>query len=278
LGSESSVYELSTERLAAQGCTIVTYEHAKPPNEVVARPIRMLAGPVWKVTSQRVHDRLSDAQLAEWYLRLREIGDVPESLLKTLRTAPEKMQADTPEVVRRRFMRLMQLFSSLEVMQTERQSLARKYLDTEDGKRMIEQRLAREVEQKAKDLEAEVMLSRSDLAKEKKDLAEQLDLAKSSHGKQVKVFKDELDRLEGKRQAAERAVAQLREGMEQGVEQLGTRVPPSNCRCWRRSAAAASSFRMPTVRPAMERPPRLLQRRSQSGVPSRFRNPLRSWP
>src|SRR5260370_42068258 len=155
-GSESSVYELSTERLAAQGCTIVTYEHAKPPNEVVARPIRMLAGPVWKVTSQRVHDRLSDAQLAEWDLRLREIGDVPEALLKTFRTAPEKMQTDTPEVVRRRFMRLMQLFSSLEVMQTERQALARKYLGTEDGKRMIEQRLQRDVEQKAKELEAEM--------------------------------------------------------------------------------------------------------------------------
>ena len=88
---------------------------------MVARPIRLLAGPVWKVTSTRVHDRLSDAQLAEWYLRC-EIGDVPEPLLKTLRTAPEKMQTDTPEVVRRRFMRLMQLFSSLEVMQTERQA------------------------------------------------------------------------------------------------------------------------------------------------------------
>ncbi|MFL5338533.1 MAG: hypothetical protein ACJ8F7_00050 [Gemmataceae bacterium] len=223
-GSESSVYELSAERLAAQGCKVVTYEHPKPPNEVVARPIRLLTGPVWKVTSQRVHDRLSDAQLAEWYLRLREIGDVPEPLLKTLRTAPEKMQTDTPDVVRRRFMRLMQLFSSLEVLQTERQAIARKYLDSDDGKRMIDQRLEREVEQRAKELEAEVLRLRADLATEKKELAEQIDLAKNAYGKQVKAFKEDLDRLEAKRQAAERAVEQLKASMEQGVEHLGAKV------------------------------------------------------
>src|SRR5262249_2983507 len=108
-------------------------EHPNPPNEVVARPIRLLAAPLWKVTSLRVHDRMADSQLAEWYLKLSEIADVPEHILKALRTAPERLQGDSTEVIRRRFVRLMQLFGTMEQMQNERQALARKYLDTEDG-------------------------------------------------------------------------------------------------------------------------------------------------
>jgi energy-coupling factor transporter ATP-binding protein EcfA2 len=223
-GSESGVYEFTLERLTAQGCKLLSYEHPNPPNEVVQRPIRLLAGPIWKVTSLRVHDRMSDSQLAEWYLNQQKMSDIPDHILKTLRTAPEQLKNDSPEVTRRRFVRLMQVFGALEVMQTERQMLARKYLDTDDGKRMIEQRLAREVEQKAKEIEDEVKLQRADLTREQQELAEKLESAKIQHGKQVKALKEELEQLAAKKAAQQESLALLETHLRQGVEQLGERV------------------------------------------------------
>src|SRR5262245_43153698 len=194
-----SVYEFTQERLQLAGCKLTAYQHTEAPNEVVQRPIHLLTGPVSKVTSVRVHDRLSDTQLAEWYFHLQGLADVPDHVVKTLKAAPERVQAETPEQVQRRFRRLGQIYGTPEVMQTERQALARRFLDSEEGQRLIEQRLVREVEQRATQLEAEVRKLRAELVTEQQQLAEQLELAKSSQNKEKRRLEEELSRLEKKR-------------------------------------------------------------------------------
>src|SRR5258707_12199859 len=118
----------------------------------------------------------------------------------------------------------MQLFGALEVMQTERQALARKYLDSDDGKRMIEQRLEREVEQKAQELEEVVKKMRSDLTREQQELAEMLESAKVQHGKNLKALKEELERLDAKKASQLESLALLETHLRQGVDQLGETV------------------------------------------------------
>src|SRR5262245_335726 len=82
--SGESVYEFTLERLAQAGCKLVSYQHPDAPNEVVQRPIHFLVGPVSRVSSVRVHDRISDAQLAEWYFKTQGNADVPENVLASL--------------------------------------------------------------------------------------------------------------------------------------------------------------------------------------------------
>src|SRR5204862_1294452 len=114
----------------------VSYEHPeKELNQVVEQPFTLLAGPVSKPTSMKAFDRIPDAQLAEWYLRYREMPEVSEELVRLFRTAPEYL-AETPStIIRQRCRRLAQLFGSMDVLQTERRSAARKFLETGEGKK-----------------------------------------------------------------------------------------------------------------------------------------------
>jgi energy-coupling factor transporter ATP-binding protein EcfA2 len=213
-----SVYEFTQERLNLAGCKLVSYQHPDPPNEVVQRPIHFLTGPVSRVTSVRVHDRISDSQLAEWYFKSQGIAGVPDELLKTLKAAPEKIGADTPEQVQRRFRRLGQVYSTLETMQTERQALARQFLDSDEGQKLIDQRLSREVEQRAAQLEIEVQRARGDLVIEQQRLAEQLEQAKAGQAK------EEVTRLQKKYEGQKQAVEQIEEVLRAGVDKLGQRL------------------------------------------------------
>ena len=126
--------------------------------------------------------------------------------------------------MQRRFRRLGQIYGTLEVMQTERQALARKFLDSEEGQRIIEQRLAREVEQRAAQLDAEVHKLRADLVSERQQLAEQLEMTKANQAKEKRRLEEELSRLEKKRTEQLQAIEQLKGMMHQGVDQLGARL------------------------------------------------------
>ena len=86
-GDDSSIYEFAEEDLPKYKLDKVSYRHPNPDDEPIARnPIYLLTGPVTAVRSERTHDRLSPAELAEWYLRWRGMPSVPEDLLKVFRT------------------------------------------------------------------------------------------------------------------------------------------------------------------------------------------------
>src|SRR5262249_16653935 len=180
-GKEGIVYEFSLEDLKRLGIQQLTYEHPERElNQVVEQPFTILAGPVFTATSAKAFDRIPDAQLAEWYLRWRDLPEVPEDIVRVLRTAPDHL-ADTPStIIRQRCRRLANLFSTLDVLQTERRNAARKFLETDEGKKTLEQQLALEVSRRAQSLEDEVKKRRSELAAEEKRLAGQLDEIKQT--------------------------------------------------------------------------------------------------
>jgi energy-coupling factor transporter ATP-binding protein EcfA2 len=223
-GAESTIFEFTEERLKAQGCKIVAYEHPSPPNEVVNRAFRFLAGPVLKLTSPRAHDRLPDDQLAEWYLKFRDISDISDATLKILRSAADKLDADAPEHVRRRCQRLSQLIGSLEALQGERHAIAQRFIESDDGQRLIDQRLAREVEARAQAIDAEVMHRKGDLAKERQKLAAELETLRANHARQIQRLKDDQTLLEAKLAAARDNLALLEATLLEKSERLAERL------------------------------------------------------
>src|SRR5436190_856654 len=98
---------------------------------------------------------------------------MPSSGSRAARTA--SFTNSPSNIIRQRCKRLATLFSTLEVLQTERRNAARRFLETEDGKKALEQQLALEVSKRAQSLEDEVKKRRTELAAEEKRLAIQLE-------------------------------------------------------------------------------------------------------
>ena len=174
-----------------------------------AHPLHLLSGPLLTAVSDRAHDRLSDAQLAEWYLRWRELPEVPEELLKTLRLAPEYLSDSPTEILRRRGWRLAKLFTTLEVFQAERRSIARRYLESAEGQETLQQQLRIEVERRAQTLEAEVKTRRSELAEEEQRLAARRHALQEQYRQHEHTLAEGLQRLEARRAELQSAAADL---------------------------------------------------------------------
>jgi energy-coupling factor transporter ATP-binding protein EcfA2 len=224
-GKEGILYEFTLDDLTRQSVKQVSYEHPeKELNQVVEQPFTLLAGPVTKATSLKAYDRIPDAQLAEWYLRYREMPEVSEELIRLFRTAPEYL-AETPStIIRQRCRRLANLFSSLEVLQAERRSAARKFLETDDGKKMLEQQLALEVSRRAQTLEDDVKKRRSELAAEEKQLASQLDELKEQRQAREQTLQAELHHLEEEKGRLEDLLDKLQTQMSHGLDEMAEKV------------------------------------------------------
>ena len=224
-GKEGIIYEFSLEDLKRLDIKQLSYEHPERElNQVVEQPFTLLAGPVQTATSPRAFDRIPDAQLAEWYLRLRELPEVSEELIRVFRTAPDHL-ADTPStIIRQRCRRLANLFTTLEVLQTERRGAARKYLETEEGKKTLEQQLALEVSRRAQLLEDEVKNRRGELAVEEKRLAVQLDELKQTREAREKALAEETKHLEQERDHLQDVLEQIQTQIRTGVDEMAEKV------------------------------------------------------
>lgn len=227
---DNLVYEFTADDLKKRGLKLASYEHPNPDlNEVITKPIHLILGPVLTVTSEKAYDRLLDDQLAEWYLRWREHEEVPDSVLRTLRLAPAHLQDSTPDIIRQRCRKLSMLFGSLEVFQAERRSLARKYLESEEGKKLLQDQLALEIEQRGKEIEAEVKRRQSEVASEEQKLSARLRELQDEQRKREAAVTEELRILEKRKSRIEAEVgtltSKLRGGTAELVEQLREQIP-----------------------------------------------------
>ncbi len=224
-GDDHSVYEFAEDDLPKYRLERHSYRHSNPDDEDVARTAMfILTGPVLTAKSDKVHDRLSPAELAEWYLRWREMPDVPENLLKAFRTAPDYLSDINSEIIRQRCRRLSTLFSTLDVLQTERALAAVRYLDSESGQKLLKQQMDREVERRAKQIDAEVAQLKKEQSKEKYRLKQESDGLRAEHQKKVELLGKEVDEFERKRHSAEAAVNALQKQMQEGVSGLTARL------------------------------------------------------
>ncbi len=224
-GPEGIVYELTFDDLLRLNINLVTYEHPeKELNQVVEQPFTLLTGPILDVTSAKAYDRISDEQLAEWYLRWKKLPEVPDDLLKVFRAAPDYL-ADTPEpIIRQRCRRLSTLFTQLDTLQTERRSAARNYLDTDEGKQLLDQQLQLEISRRAKSLEEEVKRRQLELSSEKENLDEELKKIEQRKDERERELNQELRHLEEQRDTLTTHLNELQTEMQKGVEGLATQV------------------------------------------------------
>ncbi len=224
-GEEGIVYEFSLEDLNRLGIHFCTYEHPERElNQVVEQPFTLLVGPVLHATSAKAFDRIPDMQLAEWYLRWRDVLEVPEEILKTLRLAPDYLQDTPSSIIRQRCRRLANLFGNLDVLQTERRHAARRYLETEEGKATLEQQLAIEVTRRAQSLEDEVKKRRLELAAEQQRLSEQMADLEAGRKRLEEEWQQELKQYEEKREQQRDLIRQLEDQIRQGVDHLAGQV------------------------------------------------------
>jgi energy-coupling factor transporter ATP-binding protein EcfA2 len=224
-GDDHSVYEFAEEELAKHRLEKHTYRHANPDDEGVARnPIYLLTGPVLTAKSDKAHDRLSAAELAEWYLRWREMPHVDDKLIKAFRTAPDYLQEVNSEIIKQRCRRLSTLFSTLDVLQTERAAATSRFLESEAGQKLLKQQMDREVERRAKQIDVEVAQLKKDQSKEKYRLKQESDALRAEHQKKVEQLNKDIEDLQRKQHAAESAVGALQKQMQDGVGTLTARL------------------------------------------------------
>lgn len=225
LGDDHTVYEFTEEDLPKYRLERHTFRHPNLDNEAVTvNPIYLLSGAVLTAKSEKVHDRLSPAELAEWYLRWREMPEVPENLMKVFRTAPDYLADSSSEIVRQRCRRLATLFVTLDVLQTERATAVSRFLDSEMGQRLLKQQMDREVERRAKQIDTEVAALKKEQSKEKYRIKQEMDGARSEHQHKLEQMTKDIAELERKRIAAEAAVSALQKQIQEGVGSLTARL------------------------------------------------------
>jgi energy-coupling factor transporter ATP-binding protein EcfA2 len=224
-GDDHSVYEFAEEELAKYRLEKHTYRHSNPDDEAVGRtPIYMLTGHVQTAKSEKAHDRLSASDLAEWFLRWRDMPAVPENLIKVFRTAPDYLQDVNGEIIKQRCRRLSTLFGTLDVLQGERATAALRFLDSEAGQKLLKQQMDREVERRAKQIDAEVAQLKKEQSKEKYRIKQEMDAFRAEHQKKLEQLTVESHDLERKKTAAQSAVQVLEKQLQDGVGSLTNRL------------------------------------------------------
>ncbi len=229
-GRDNVFYEFAPGMLRAQGVNEVVYEPQEPiRNEVIRRPFRMLVGPIDKVKSSHPHDRLPEAQLAEWYLKSQKIDDVPTELVQRLRTAADQVSEGTDEVTQQRCRRVARLFTSLTAFQGERSAVAGRYLRTDEGKKALEEVLQREVEHRAKDIDAQVKQLQAEQVSRRQQLSDELEKRQREHDGAIEKLERGIAQVESRRDALNREQEQLnvrlRDGISHLTEQIREQVP-----------------------------------------------------
>lgn len=229
-GRDHVFYEFAPGMLKAQGLNEIAYEPVAPVrNEVIRRPYRLLIGPIDRVTSNHLHDRLPEPQLAEWYLKTQKLEEIPTELVQRLRTAADALPEGVDEVVRQRCRRVGRLFLSLTGLQAERAAVAGRHLKSEDGKKALDEAIRREIELRARDLEDMVQAQQAELVAQKQRLAGELEQSRREHEVEIGRLEGTIRQFEGRREllaGEERQVhARIRDGIGGLIDQIREQVP-----------------------------------------------------
>ena len=216
-------YEFTHQELQDQSVYIHTYDRPQHFHAEFLGPdaLSLLAGPVTSVKSHMVHDRLSGGQLAEWFLRLRgQVGDFPGSALEMLKAAVDRFSAEDDQIIRSRCQRLSGAFHALEELQTERAALASHYLDSEDGKRLIDRELAREVDRLGQKIKDEVAEKNREVIAKKDQLDKESRGLKEKYQSELEGLREERQRLTQENKQLEGSNRELTGAIQSGAEEL----------------------------------------------------------
>ncbi len=212
------VYELTRDELMKKDVKLVLYSHPDPSlNRILTTPIQMAAGDVRKVTGQKLHDVLPEASLIEWYLQRCPTVEVPDKLLKDLRSAFRGKPTDDPMILAARLRTIQREMANHAAFQEHRDRFARQYLESEAGQQRVGELVEQAVAKKAAEVQAEVDRRQKQLAAKRDELDEQLAAAEADQRRRLEV-------LEGERQAVQHRIDELNGTLGQIQERLAVDV------------------------------------------------------
>jgi energy-coupling factor transporter ATP-binding protein EcfA2 len=168
--------EFTIDELASQHVQQFDYSHPDPTlNEIIARPIKLLVGPVHRVTATRVHDRVADDQLVAWLTRSGAIPTGPlRDFFAKLSEPVSAIGGLSQDRLRDRLCRLQRILPKLELLADERKRIATEFMGTEEGKRALESRIELEIQRRSEELQKAVRKQESEAAARESALNAQL--------------------------------------------------------------------------------------------------------
>ncbi len=229
-GEESVIYEFTPESMWQKDLKIFKYHHPDPGlNEVLREPINLVFGPVLTATSSKAFDRVPETSLAEWYARWQNLEEQSEGLHRFFKNVTDHLSEATPEIIRQRCKRIATLITRTEILEAERRNVARRFLDSEEGRRMLDQQIAAEVDRRAQSMDVEVKKRRIELSVEERQFAQRTGEMRDEFAREKARLEQELNLLRTEESKASAAVAELRtqfdDKMDDWTRQLKENVP-----------------------------------------------------
>ena len=224
LGEDSVVYEFSPETLTQNDLKIVRYDHPDHNlNEVLKEPIHMIVGPVLSARTAKAFDRVPESQLAEWYIRWQNLEEFDEQFIRFFKSVAEHLAENSPEIIRQRCKRIGSLVTRLETLETERRYIARRFLASEEGRKLVDHALNQEIDRRANFVDEEVRRRRSELNTEERELAKKLGELKDKYEREKQQLVQTVEVLRTEAEEKKAAVEDLDERLEKNMDKLRTK-------------------------------------------------------
>lgn len=239
-GSSNELSEFAEDQLGQYKLELRTYIHENPDDEFVARnPIHVLLGPVLTAKSDKMHDRLPQQKLIDWFVEWSKMTPIPNDVLKTLRNAPEYLKDTTPEVIRQRCRRVSQLMNQIDSLQSERLNAGNRYLETEAGQKLLQELVAKRMEERTKIIDEEIKAAKKELLRENYDLQKKGENLKQEIAQKIKAGQNEIEQLQEQKSTLQQQIELLQQQLNEGVKNLVEKLQSE----WPLAAVVSSAIR-----------------------------------
>ena len=220
------VGEFTIESLSNQHVRQAEYVHADPSlNYIVARPIRLLIGPVHSLEPPRVHDRFSDEQLASWFLRSGPITEAPiQELAARLEEPITAVASITEEQIKQRLARVRRILPKLDVLAAERRQIASEFMETAEGKHALEQRIGQEIQRRSEELQEAVRKREAQAAEKESELDAQLEAKKDQYERKLLSLHQAIETRTQQKAELEATLIALKVDLERSTQTLADKV------------------------------------------------------
>ena len=229
--SDSIVYRFSENELEKQKVSVVKYVFADNfRSSIVNYPFFFLRGSLPQLSSLHYVDTMSVQGLVDWYSKVKVLTESSHKEFSRVFQKNLAVAGDTPpEVVASRMAKLSSLLKLLREMEAERTSLVKHYLESEEGKRLIKEALALEVQRRQPEIEQDLKKLQLDQVRQKERTEAELRKVAEEAKQQRAAIEKENDALRKERASLVTAVASLEKELatksEQLVAKLGEHLP-----------------------------------------------------
>lgn len=224
-GEDGVVYEFSRDELLSRGLRLVRYSHPNSQlNRVLAVPIQLAFGNIRRATSDKPHDALPAGVVIEWYLQRCPGVEVTPALLSALKAAFRGDPSDDPAITAARLRTIESELATSAAFLEHRDRFAKHYVESEAGRRRVQELLEQAVTKKELEIQAEVDRRQSRLAARRDELAQRLAEAERDHQKKVQELQVRRQALDQEIDGLQAAAKQLRGSLVSDAAALAVKM------------------------------------------------------